>query len=84
MTSHFVPVASEVQAEAVSHMDRGKFGKAHIKFKTAAGMFRLANEMDKAAICADQSAICLREIRDGIAYHEDQLEAFRDMLEETK
>ena len=84
MTSHFVPVASEVQAEAVSHMDRGEFGKAHIKFTTAAGMFRLANEPDKAAICADEATNCFLQIRAGIRYHADTLESFRAMLAEIE
>ena len=84
MTAQVETSAEQIMADASSYMASGRFGKAFVKFRAAEALFLRAMECDKAANCACLADECIQKIRDEIDYHEEQLDALRDMLEETK
>ena len=77
-------IAEEFHADAMADFDRHRFGLAYNKFKTAQTRFVGMSLFVRGASCHSAATACLTEIRDGITYHEAQLQSFRDMLEETK
>ena len=91
MTAQIETSAERVQMKAQRDMDQGQIGDAYTKFKAAAALFLRAMERQKAVSCAISADQCVQKIRDEIEhhkyqidFHQEQLDALRDMLEETK